>query len=100
MDPLSPSRLVPGAEPISEMLETVGYFELDDEEDDEEEDGEVYETTCPNCEENIFFDETILADGEVQCPNCGEKLEFDLDDQGCCGRCGSCADDADEDEED
>lgn len=38
LDPLSPSRLVPGAEPISEMLETVGYFELDDEEDDEEED--------------------------------------------------------------
>ena len=34
MDPLSPSRLVPGAEPISEMLETVGYFELDDEDDD------------------------------------------------------------------
>ena len=34
MDPLSPSRLVPGAEPISEMLETVGYFELDDEEDE------------------------------------------------------------------
>ena len=38
MDPLSPSRLVPGAEPISEMMETVGYFELDDEDDDEEED--------------------------------------------------------------
>ena len=38
MDPLSPSRLVPGAEPISEMLETVGYFELDDEEDDDEKD--------------------------------------------------------------
>lgn len=38
MDPLSPSRLVPGAEPISEMLETVGYFELDDEEDDPNED--------------------------------------------------------------
>lgn len=74
--------------------------EYEEDEYDEEEDGEVYETTCPNCEENIFFDETILADGEVQCPNCGEKLEFDLDDQGCCGRCGSCADDADEDEED
>ena len=34
MDPLSPSRLVPGAEPISDMSETVGYFELDDEDDD------------------------------------------------------------------
>ena len=39
------------------------------------------ETTCPNCEEEIFFDETILEDGCVECPNCGEKLEFDLDDE-------------------
>ena len=31
-----------------------------------------------SCEEEIFFDETILADGCVECPNCGEKLEFDL----------------------
>ena len=36
MDPLSPSRLVPGAEPISEMLETVGYFEPDEEDDPDE----------------------------------------------------------------
>lgn len=69
----------------------------DDEEDDDDldEDEEVYETTCPNCEEEIFFDETILAEGRVECPNCGEKLEFDLDSlnraescQGCCGACG------------
>ena len=39
----------------------------------------LYETTCPNCEEAIYFDEDILADGSVQCPNCGEKLEFDLE---------------------
>ena len=50
----------------------------DDEDDDDEDEDEVYETTCPNCEEDIFFDETILADGCVECPNCGEKLEFDL----------------------
>ena len=51
----------------------------DEEEDDEEEEDEdeVYETTCPNCEEDIFFDETILADGAVECPNCGETLEFE-----------------------
>lgn len=54
----------------------------DEDEDDGDEDEEVYETTCPNCEEEIFFDETILEDGCVECPNCGEKLEFDLDGEG------------------
>ena len=47
---------------------------------DGDEDEEVYETTCPNCEETVFFDEDVLNDGEVICPNCGEKLEFDLGD--------------------
>ena len=51
-----------------------------EDEDDEDEDGPVYETTCPNCEEEIFFDEDVLDDGCVMCPNCGEKLEFDLED--------------------
>ena len=41
-------------------------------------DEDCYATTCPTCEEEIFFDESILEDGEVICPNCGEKLEFDL----------------------
>lgn len=71
----------------------------DDDDDDEDEEEEVYETTCPNCEEEIFFDETILADGCVECPNCGEKLEFDLsdldDEESCCGCCGACEDEED-----
>ena len=54
--------------------------EEDEEEDEEDGDEPVYETTCPNCEEEIFFDEDILEDGCVVCPNCGEKLEFDLED--------------------
>ena len=58
------------------------YDDEDEDEDDGDEDEEVYETTCPNCEEEIFFDETILEDGCVECPNCGEKLEFDLDGEG------------------
>ena len=53
--------------------------DFDEEEDDEEEE-ECYATTCPNCEETVFFDEDVLNDGEVICPNCGEKLEFDLGD--------------------
>ena len=57
------------------LYEMDGEYEEDGE--DDEEDGEVYATTCPNCEEEIFFDETILEDGGVECPNCGEKLNFD-----------------------
>ena len=50
------------------------YEELDEDEDDEEE--ECYATTCP-CEEEIFFDDSVLEDGKVECPNCGATLEFD-----------------------
>ena len=78
-------------------------FDEEDEEDDEEEEDEesVYETTCPNCEEEIFFDEDTLADGYVECPNCGEKLEFDVSGLAseCSGCCGGCGETADEDEE-
>lgn len=92
-----------GLDAVSEDLADVeGYlFDLeDDEEEDEEEDEEVYQTTCPNCDEEIFFDETILEDGSVLCPNCGEELEFDLSDlSGCGGCCGGCAG-ADEDKDD
>ena len=50
----------------------------EDEEDFDEDDEDCYATTCPTCEETIYFDDSILSDGEVICPNCGEKLEFDL----------------------
>lgn len=81
---------------VSDDLSDVeGYLyemdgEYEEEDDEEDEDGEVYAITCPNCEEEIFFDETILADGGVECPNCGEKLDFDLEEDcgGCCGACG------------
>ena len=72
-----------GLDAVSDDLSDVEslLYETADEEDEEEDDEEepVYETTCPNCEEAIYFDEDILADGFVQCPNCGEKLEFDLE---------------------
>ena len=68
-----------------EDIEDIVYEEWDEdddedeEEDEEEEDSEdCYATTCPTCEEEIFFDESILEEGEVVCPNCGERLEFDL----------------------
>ena len=82
-------ELADGLDAVSDDLEDVEdlIFEddededdYDDEEDEEDfdEDEDCYATTCPTCEETIFFDETILEDGEVICPNCGEKLEFDM----------------------
>lgn len=79
-------ELADGLDAVSDDLEDVEdvIFDDDDEDDDEyeydelDEDEDCYATTCPTCEEEIFFDESILEDGEVICPNCGEKLEFDL----------------------
>ena len=92
-----------GLDAVSEDLADVEsyLFDQEDDEEDDEDDEEVYQTTCPNCEEEIFFDETILEDGSVLCPNCGEELEFDLTDlSGCGGCCGACADGDEDDPED
>ncbi len=72
-----------------EDIEDIVYEEWDEDDDDdyedeedeeeEEESEDCYATTCPTCEEEIFFDESILEEGEVICPNCGERLEFDLE---------------------
>lgn len=75
-----------GLDAVSDDLEDVedvifGEDEDEDEEDEEdfdEDDEDCYATTCPTCEETIYFDDSVLSDGEVICPNCGEKLEFDL----------------------
>ena len=80
-------ELYDGLDAVSDDLEDVedavfGDDEDEDEEDCEyeeaEEDEDCYATTCPTCEETIYFDESVLEDGDVVCPNCGEKLEFDL----------------------
>ena len=82
-------ELYEGLDAVSDDLEDVEdlIFEEDEDEDEEEydeedfdDDEDCYATTCPTCEEEIFFDESILEEGEVICPNCGEKLEFDLSD--------------------
>ena len=66
---------------LSDVEETL-YFALDDDEDDDEDDEEeeCFVTTCPECEEEVYFDESVLEDGEVVCPHCGAKPEFDLSD--------------------
>ena len=83
-------ELAEGLDVVSEDLEDVEdiiYDDYDEDEDEDEEDEdedeseECYVTTCPSCEEEIFFDETILEEGEVICPNCGEKLEFELEEE-------------------
>ncbi len=76
-----------GLDAVSEDLEDVEDLVYDDEDEDDEcecededDDEDCYATTCPTCEQTIYFDESILDEGEVICPNCGEKLEFDLTD--------------------
>ena len=77
-----------GLDAVSDDLEDVEDLLYGEDEDDEDseyelddlgEDEECYATTCPTCEETIYFDESVLEDGAVVCPNCGEKLEFDLE---------------------
>ena len=68
-----------GLDVISDDLSDVEDI-VYDEWDEEDEEEECYATTCPECEEEIFFDDTMLEDGEIICPNCGAKLEFDLSD--------------------
>ena len=92
-------ELYDGLDAVSDDLEDVedAVFGEDDEDEEDvyeyeepEEDEDCYATTCPTCEETIYFDESVLEDGEVICPNCGEKLEFDLDDLDCEGDCEGC----------
>ena len=79
------AELSEGLDAVSDDLEDVEGLVFEDYDDDDEyeedeldEDEDCYATTCPTCEETIYFDESILEDGEVICPNCGEKLEFDM----------------------
>lgn len=67
-------ELSDGLDVISDDLGDVEDIVYDEDEDDEE---ECYATTCPECEEEIFFDDSVLEDGKVECPNCGATLEFD-----------------------
>ena len=84
-------ELADGLDAVSDDLEDVedvvfGEDDYDEDEEDEDEESEdCYATTCPNCEEVIYFDESILEDGEVICPNCGEKLELEMEEEPAAG---------------
>ena len=77
-----------GLDAVSDDLEDVEDLLFGEDEDEEdlldeddllEDEENCYATTCPTCEETIYFDGSVLEDGEVICPNCGEKLEFNLE---------------------
>ena len=73
------------ADVVSDLDETVADLEEavygDDDHDHCDcgcEDEDMYEITCPKCENSIVVDFDVIASGEMLCPNCGEPLEFDL----------------------
>ena len=76
-----------GQSDLSQLLDAVSDDLADVEEllssggeEDADADAEArYAATCPACQETVYFDESVLEDGEIVCPNCGQKLEFDLD---------------------
>ena len=68
-----------GLDVISDDLADVEELIYEDDEDLDD-DEPVYATTCPECEEEIYFDEDYLEDGAIVCPNCGARLEFDASD--------------------
>lgn len=42
-------------------------------------DDDIYEVTCPNCNDVIYIDSEMLEEEGIACPNCGTDLEFDFD---------------------
>lgn len=86
---------------MAEQLDTVDedlatleddFYDDDDDCDCDCCDEDFYEVECPACNDIIYVDEDMLADGGVECPNCGTHLEFDFDecDCGCDDECDCC----------
>lgn len=65
-------------ETVAELEEAVYGDGDDDHCDCGCEDEDMYEITCPKCDNSIVVDFDVIAAGEILCPNCGEPLEFDL----------------------
>ena len=58
-----------------------GEEDEEDEDLDEDEDfGVIYEVECPNCGEQISFEDDVLEEGSIFCPACGAVLEFEMTD--------------------
>lgn len=67
---------------LNDVEELIYGDDEDDEdyEDDDDEEEDCYAAVCPNCGDEIYFDDSVLESGEVVCPGCGTKLNFDLSD--------------------
>ena len=63
------------------LIEDEFYADEDDEDDEDEyyDDEEVYEVECPNCNDIIYLDESMLEEEEMICPGCGTRLEFEFE---------------------
>ncbi len=83
---------------VDEDLSNLEDFIYDDEDEeyDYDDDDEVYEVECPACNDIVYLDEDMLAEGEIACPNCGTNLEFDFE---CDCDCCDCESDECEDKE-
>lgn len=80
------------ADVMTDMEESVAdlediVYDIDDDDDYDDEDDfdddldEMYEITCPACNNTICIDYEQAA-GSMDCPNCGQHLEFELVDDG------------------
>ena len=79
-----------GLDAVSDDLEDVEMllFEDDDEDDetacccccgdDADCDEDFFEVTCPNCDEELAIDESVLDAGQITCPKCGESFSLEL----------------------
>lgn len=71
---------------VTDIDEAVSDLEEDfygDDDDDHcgcgcEDEDDLYEITCPKCNNSITVDFDVISAGGILCPNCGEPLEFDL----------------------
>ncbi len=77
---------------VDEDLSTLEEIIYDDEcdgdceccDEDFDFDDDIYEVTCPNCNDVIYLDAEMLEEEGIACPNCGTDLEFEFDcDCGC-----------------
>lgn len=73
---------------VDEDLSTLEEIIYDDEEcdgdcdccdEDCDFDDDIYEVTCPNCNDIIYLDAEMLEEEGIACPNCGTDLEFEFD---------------------
>ena len=71
---------------ISDLDEEIEFIAGDDDDEeygDDDAEEEYYSMTCPNCSEQIEFEESVLEEGKIVCPACGTPIEISasLDDE-------------------